>query len=673
MKLSYLITFFVSFLLSIHAGFSDVRINKTLELHKKVQRLDDLAFLRKVSLDCLGRVPTYSEILKYKNLKPEKRRRQWIDYCLNHSDFNKHWLVFYSDMLRIQDYKEGGRQLKSYIYHSVKNKKPYDEMVREMLTSHGEISKNPELGFILRDDADPMALAATVSQTFLGTRLACAQCHDHPYEDWSQKEFYQLASYFGHLNRQQNRFAKKIFIKENKKTKVKWPPENKSDGKERKLVKADFPFYHDKEHLLSVKKETVSKEVDIDALLDATSSLLDNKSSLKKKSSLSDVKKIKNESYSDRKDLAAFITSKNLSLFAHAYVNRVWKKMTSLGVVEPVDDFSEFNEPSNDKLLDVLAEIYYEGGQKIRPLIKAICESDFYQSSSDLSVTDEEDLQVLRREFKVPKHRRMISEVFYDSLVTVGHLSSYKWPAGANWIEREKRIKVYLDENYQPEEQMAMMTESGSMDSMKVDKLNEPMMMVAAQPETKEKVKKEKLPDELPGSMMAMQSSDELRSAQEKFEDEQRKIRLKTRQSYHYKTVTEEIDDNPLFNLSNKIRSPALPTHFMRVYGQTTRDALGMERSFNPSLRQMLIALNGKLTHEASRVGHHEVLYSLIEKGNADKVLERVYLETLTRRPNKDEVKAFHALMKEDKLSLLEAVQDTRWVILNSLEFRYIL
>ena len=142
---------------------------------------------------------------------------------------------------------------------------------------------------------------------------------------------------------------------------------------------------------------------------------------------------------------------------------------------------------------------------------------------------------------------------------------------------------------------------------------------------------------------------------------------------YTYREVTETIDDNPKFGSTMRMQTPAAPADFQRVFGQPAREDLGDFRDHAPSMRQALMMLNGRATHEASRVGSLEPLYPLLSGPNPDlpKALQRVYLETLTRLPD--------AAEKEDGIALLagaptplEGMADLRWVLLNCHEFKYI-
>ena len=137
--------------------------------------------------------------------------------------------------------------------------------------------------------------------------------------------------------------------------------------------------------------------------------------------------------------------------------------------------------------------------------------------------------------------------------------------------------------------------------------------------------------------------------------------------------MEDKVDDNPLYSSSYLMASPAPADHFLRIFGQPGRDRLGDFRDFSASMRQALMMLNGKLTHEASRVGPFEPIHKLLTSKDQDNVaaVKLAYLETFTREPTKEEVEEGLALLTESK-SPLDGMADLRWIMLNSHEFKFL-
>ncbi len=162
---------------------------------------DDI-FVRRVFLDIAGRVPTYDEAVKFTRSRDPQRRSRLIDELLESEGYTSHLFNYFADMLRLKD--DLGRGLArgtpyiQWVKQSIRSNKPYPRMVRELLTAKGTMWSNGAAGYLLRDAGMPLDNLSYTLQVFLGTDVACAQCHDHPFADWTQKQFYEMAAFFGH-------------------------------------------------------------------------------------------------------------------------------------------------------------------------------------------------------------------------------------------------------------------------------------------------------------------------------------------------------------------------------------------------------------------------------------------------------------------------------------------
>ncbi|MDG2124783.1 MAG: DUF1549 domain-containing protein, partial [Verrucomicrobiales bacterium] len=228
----------VDFLDRILAAETRARFPSELE---QTQEVSDLKFLRRATIDVIGRIPTHSEVLSYQSAEKTDRREDLIDRLIADPRFSDRWAVFFSDMLRVRTGLAGGRQLFAFLHKSLEENKPYDLLAKELIAANGRPSQNPAVGFVLADDADPMTLAGATSQIFLGVRLACAECHDHPFDDWNQRQFYELAAFFGKTKKIENNFANTLYAIEGTEMKVKWPPE-RDQSTSRSPVDPLFPF-----------------------------------------------------------------------------------------------------------------------------------------------------------------------------------------------------------------------------------------------------------------------------------------------------------------------------------------------------------------------------------------------------------------------------------------------
>ena len=665
--------------------------------------LDDLPFLRRVMVDLIGRIPTQAEVLEFQQLPVETRRALVIDKLLADARFSDRWTVFFADMLRIRTGAEGGGAYLAFVHQSLEQQLPYDKMCRQLIAANGRANVVPEVGFVLGDDADPMALAGATAQTFLGIRIACAQCHDHPFDQWKRDQFYGLAAYFGQTRRVERRFKMTlygVFTQDVEQTSVLWPPEGVAPADKRQAMKPAFPFTLDEtdgphvERLAALRAEeaksrTVAKsdEANLDDLLDAADA------TAKKATEGADEDGVLGEAKNDvrgidllnqsgqsqrRALLADQIVSPRNHQFARALVNRVWAELVGQGFVNPIDDFSEHNAVSHPQTLDYLAEEFIANGYNVRQLVRMIATTDAYQRGR-LADIDEKTRREAEDSFVSAPVRRMTSEVLYDSIVLAGHLFEVKHEAGKNmktqWIlqqlEKAKAGKLaptaLAGKNGKKSGDETAMAVDGVTNGGAKPKRYDLESALEVDFNAVLKAAKDDKEQEPDVEEMEMVSKEQLEA-----EEAMRSMRRKNA-TYIDQYTRQVVDDNPKFTSSLRMASPADPSHFLRVFGQPPRDALGQFRDSNATMRQALMMLNGRLTHEAARVGELEPVFALVsgKQPNLKKAVELVYMELFTRAPSATEVEEGVAIINDNE-SKLEGLADLRWILFNSHEFRFV-
>jgi len=662
--------------------------------------LDDMAFLRRTTIDLIGRIPTMEEIVQYRMWPESTRRKNLIDGLLANDRFADRWTIFFSDILRIRTNADGGKNLLAYINQSIREGKPWDRLAHELISKNGRPVDHPAAAFALGDGADPMEMTAATAQVFMGVRMMCAQCHNHPFDEWDQKQFYEMAGFFGKTEVIENNFGKRtIYTTEGKEMQVKWPPERLKPPT-RTPVTPKFPFQLEEytetpshiarlEEKRSQEQVIAKKEASIDELLDNAEIDL---SSRKKAGPggfdlLADLKQdkagvdIEGDLYRQsllREQLADMITDPRNRYFSRAMVNRVWAELLGKGFYEPVDNFTDISQVSHPQTMDFLADEFVASGYDVRSLIRIIMNSEAYQRGNLPGDTDSKAITAAEARFTTSISRRMLSEVLYDSVVTAGHLFHHKWPKGANVKTIEKEIRVSLD----PSGEVVSMTESGgatttmqnmtmqsgSMQPISGYQLEETEALdfgniLREKAETKAETKAE---------LMSMKAA-----ADKQLKRQQMMAAMaeaaKRPKRYTYKTVTETIDDNPKFTSATRMATPAPPAHFLRVFGQPSRDSLGEFREHTPSMRQYLMMLNGKATYESARIGPKEKLYDMLsgKEPQVGKAIRYAYMEALTRMPNDKELGDAEMIVSE-AASPLEGMADLRWALLNCHEFKYL-
>ncbi|MGH7202175.1 MAG: DUF1549 and DUF1553 domain-containing protein, partial [Planctomycetaceae bacterium] len=301
----------------------------------------DEEFLRRAYLDVTGRLPTIDETLAFLDDSSPDKRARLIDHLLTTHDFAAFWTLKWSDILRSNSKKVGDKgvhKFRRWIYDGVYNDKPFDEFARELLTATGSVFVNPAANY-WRASRDPLDATETTAQLFLGIRIQCAKCHNHPFERWSQDNYYGIAAAFTRVGRKTG----------------------SREGEE-------IIFVQDSGE---VHQPRTGETMQVHLLLTGDVDVPDGQDR--------------------RRVFADWLTAKDNPFFARAAVNRIWGHLMGRGLVDPVDDFRDSNPPSNAQLLDELARQFIENGYSRKWAIRTIMNSRLYQLSSRKNEFNAED------------------------------------------------------------------------------------------------------------------------------------------------------------------------------------------------------------------------------------------------------------------------------------------
>lgn len=323
-------------------------------------RADDAEYLRRVYLDVIGTLPTAVEARRFlSDPRPDKRARL-VDQLLQRPEFSDYWALKWADLLRVDRQVLGRKHAYAYyhwIHQSLVDNKPLDQFAREILTADGPVDEVGPANFY-RVAGDPGEAASTLSQAFLGVRIACARCHHHPFDRWSTADYFGMQAFFAPVGIRPADAGEAILAT------GLCEARNPRDG-------AVFPA-----HALGTPAPAHPPRADA------------------------------------RVALAAWMTSANNPWFARNFANRVWAHFLGRGLVEPVDDFRETNPPTNPALLDALAHDLVETDFDLRALIRTITASRVYQLSSHPNQTNARDeLNYSRALLK-----RIDAEVLFDMI-----------------------------------------------------------------------------------------------------------------------------------------------------------------------------------------------------------------------------------------------------------------
>lgn len=351
---------------------------------------DDATFIRRATLDLAGRLPNADETTAFLADKSAAKRDALIDRLLASGDYADYFANFWGALLRNQrssingrtePYMRGTFAFHSWIRDSLASNKPYDQFAREVLAASGDIGQNPPVAWYRQVKTAQNQLEDT-AQLFLGLRLQCAQCHHHPYEKWSQADYYSFGAFFSQVSRKPG----------------------SQPGEELVFAKRSAPTMANKKNNIALKPAGLGETpLDIPADEDA------------------------------RHALADWLSKKDNTFFAHSLVNRYWKHFFNRGLVEPEDDMRETNPPVNPELLDALAKSFIESGFDLKKLVRTIVTSSTYQLSAIPNSHNAGDKQNFSRYY--PK--RLSAEVLFDAINTVTK-SEANWanlPAGTRAVQ----------------------------------------------------------------------------------------------------------------------------------------------------------------------------------------------------------------------------------------------
>ncbi len=340
---------------------------------------DDTTFLRRTSLDLLGVMPSADEAKTFaKDARPDKRSRL-IDSLLDRPEFADFWAMKWADLFRVEEKtldRKGVATFHAWIRDSVATNKPLDQFVRELIAARGSTYEQPAANFY-RAMRDPITRSETVAQVFLGVRLQCAKCHNHPFDRWTQTDYYGWTNWFSRV---------KYEVLENRRRDKN--DQHEFDG-EQLVLMADSG---------DVDHPTTGKPVPPRFLADAPS-----------------LEKRRPESADRLLQLAEWLTSPNNRRFAEAQVNRVWFHLMGRGIVDPIDDFRATNPPSNPALLQAMTDDFIAHGFDVQHLIRTIVASRTYQLSAMPNDTNRDD----ENHFSHALVRRLSAEQLADSLSLV--------------------------------------------------------------------------------------------------------------------------------------------------------------------------------------------------------------------------------------------------------------
>lgn len=582
---------------------------------------DDATFVRRAYLDITGRIPTRAETSAFLRDTSPRKRSQLIRALLDSDGYTSHLYNYFAAMLRVRDPDIGGGLMKAdpyvdWLKRQIRDNRPYSETVRDMLTATGKLWSNGATGYLLRDSGMTLDNLANTFSVFLGTDVACAQCHDHPFADWTQKQFYELAAFFGAtrtgdygggmmgdpLDRIMGELralaetsggdvkkvesarsllsdiinANRYVVRDLKENRLRLPPDYAyKDGKPGEPVKPKFIRWGGEDRSNDAYRQSRNKEEKL------------------------------------RQSFAAWLTHPSNPRFSITIANRLWKRAFGQGAAEPVRNVDDPTAAANPELLRHLGQEMVRLNWRLKDFMEIVYNTRAWQREA----TTEPLALGEAYHFQGPLLRRMTAEQAWDSFMTLVLGNPDAYSPDSSTRQQSRAIDLDVD------------SATGAVVASKLEGFYR---------------FEQQLRERAGGGLAQAETS---------------AAGLKI------------LDHNGMKLLrAADLPQPAPASHFLREFGQGNRELID-GASTEGSQPQVLMLMNGAvqdmLTHPQSLV-IREILKNDLPK----KQVETAFLSILNRLPSDAEKKAAYAQLNEHGDAAGAA--NITWALLTTLEFMFV-
>ena len=407
--------------------FTDLRKKKL----RPTPQVDDTTFVRRLYLTVVGRIPTQSELLEYLDERDSNKKDKLIQKLLKSEGYVNHQMNWWMDMLRILDRPQGlninaGGIYKQWLRQALRENKPYNEIVRELVASNGSLyGGSPEVSYYLRDRGMQEDNLSHTIRVFLGTRLQCAMCHDHPFDRWTQKEFYELTAFTSGIGQVRINSYQRAYQQLNRQIQQN-PTENTGlFNNWRNQVRDSLAIGLENNGTGSIKlpRDFAADNANPGDTVYAKAIFTPKP--------VFDPKLPNSQS---RMVFADWLTSEDNPRFTTMIANRLWKHVFGAAMIEPIDTMMDDTLPANPDLLKYLERLMVSVNYDMKEYLRIILNTKLFQREAL-----REDFKSLEEfSFAGPMVRRMTGEQIWDSLVTLVY----------NDIDSPERVHLHNVQDY---------------------------------------------------------------------------------------------------------------------------------------------------------------------------------------------------------------------------------
>lgn len=638
-------------------------------------RVGDDILMRRTYVDVIGRIPTWKEAKDFILSPRSDKHYRLIEKLLDSDGYTSSTFNYWADILRAVSRVDGGGSGEPYLHwlkDAIHKNMPYDKFVKEMLSANGSPYEegNGAVGYYLRDPGMPLDNMANTIQVFLGTRIGCAQCHDHPFDRWTQMDFYKLAAFTGGVNTR-NRGDKKVGMI------------NKLAKKEERNVQQQVRrIVREMSYGVSGSGTGMIKLPDSYAYTDAKPNQLITASvpfgnqpripELAAKNKLPEAessgnKKKKNNSrlpeINSREHFADWVASSANDRFNITIANRMWKKIMGLGLIEPVDDINDKTKASNPELMDFLVQLMKDCRYDLKLFQKVLLNTRAYQSEAlERALKPNEEYF-----YQAPIVTRLKSEQIWDSLVTlvVPDVDGRKAPdRSANNMYQEFKNKspeeviAYTKKIFEDKEKAKEARDNYNKVKREVDRRKKKL---SPQIKQAKKSKDKALETKLNKELAYLQGI--LKKAQAKLPEKKKKPSGMMSMDAEYRGFSKEM------MRASELPSPAKPGHFLRQFGQSERSMID-DATTDATVTQVLNLLNGFVDQNIVRNSRSFVINEIKKMPSMEARLNTLYLSLYSRYPATREKSMMLNYIKKTG-DTDKSYTDIIWALINTNEFMF--
>ena len=692
------------------------RLDRLVDLDMKRAKMspnalaDDATFLRRAYVGIIGRIPSLPETRTFLASQTPDKRAALVDELLDSPGHTSHMFNYWADLLRVKsrlNNNVSGEPFVHYLKDALANNKPYDEFVREMVSAEGpaHVRGNGATGMLLRDRGMPLDSMANTVRVFLGTRLECAQCHDHPFDKWKQKDFYQMAAFTGGLSyrtdlQDQNmgdgikQVARELRGGKDKNAqralgrmmrtinsgidgsgtgKIRLPKDYKyDDAKPSEVVMAHALFGKSPTIAFPapVKKKSSSRRLSRRAREAERRREAQRKRRNGGKSAVPEL--------DTREAYGEWMTATNNPRFTKVIANRMWKFAMGRGLIEPVDNMMDDTEASNPALMRQLEKLMVDVKFDLRQFLRVLFNTNTYQRDAMGSEVPSDE----KFYFQGPVLRRMTGEQMWDSLLTLS------LPDIDKTIQDPARRAESVYTRY---EEMVNMPSDELRKLVNVQKLrySDPKKYREQQAAQRRKDQRKRV--------------SEARARSQKVAAEAERKRAQSRPLYReYVQAKKAGDEAAMQEVKGKLlamgididrkpgrrpsrnnrgrggkgamvraseqQHPAPSGHLIRKFGQSDREQIEASHT-EANVPQVLTLLNGFLEDHVLSNYSSELMRVIYEGSTDREKIHTAYQGVLNRDPRGRELAMWEHEMGQGGRKV---VKDLVWTLVNSHEFRFV-